>query len=151
MVRIRAGLADTDRTTGRRRGPLCPAREQATIWTATLEGMMPAPTTPTHVRNARPPLDEPHLLAWEQDARAESLRSVTADLSRSELDVLEDAANGLTTRQSAIERSKSPETVKSQRTSVLAKLGARNMVQAVAITVRERQVTAGRVRPIRFL
>jgi DNA-binding NarL/FixJ family response regulator len=130
---------------------MCPAREQATIWTATLEGMMPAPTTSPHAPDAaRPPLDEPHLLAWEQAARSAPPPSVTADLSRSELDVLEDAANGLTTRQSAIERSKSPETVKSQRTSVLAKLGARNMVQAVAITMRERQVTPGRVRPIRF-
>jgi DNA-binding NarL/FixJ family response regulator len=130
---------------------MCPAREQATIWTATLEGMMPAPTTSTHAHDgARSPLDEPHLLVWEQDARSAPVRNVTADLSRSELDVLEDAANGLTTRQSAIERSKSPETVKSQRTSVLAKLGARNMVQAVAITVRERQVTPGRLRPIRF-
>ncbi len=66
--------------------------------------------------------------------------------------MLEDAANGLTTRQSARSRSKSPETVKSQRTSVLTKLGARNMVQAVAITVGERQVDAGEARadPLRL-
>ena len=112
---------------------------------------MPAPTIPMHAHDGtRTPLDEPHLLVWEQDRRDAPTRSLTADLSRSELDVLEDAANGLTTRESAVERSKSPETVKSQRTSVLAKLGARNMVQAVAITVRERQITVGRVRPIRF-
>lgn len=113
---------------------------------------MPGPTTPTHAHGSeRSPLDEPHLLVWEQDRRSASARNVTADLSRSELDVLEDAANGLTTRQSAFQRSKSPETVKSQRTSVLAKLGARNMVQAVAITVRERQITTtGQPRPIRF-
>jgi DNA-binding NarL/FixJ family response regulator len=112
---------------------------------------MPGPTTSTHAHDgAHSPLDEPHLLVWEQDRRDARPRSVTDDLSRSELDVLEDAANGLTTRQSAFERSKSPETVKSQRTSVLAKLGARNMVQAVAITVRERQITTEHVRPIRF-
>ena len=111
---------------------------------------MPGSTASTHPHDGeRSPLDEPHLLVWEHDRR-NSERSVTADLSRSELDVLEDAANGLTTRQSAFERSKSPETVKSQRTSVLAKLGARNMVQAVAITVRERQITTEHVRPIRF-
>jgi DNA-binding CsgD family transcriptional regulator len=73
------------------------------------------------------------------DAKA---HASTSELSRSELDVLEDAANGLTTRQSAANRSKSPETVKSQRTSVLTKLGARNIVQAVAITVREREVVS---------
>ena len=78
------------------------------------------------------------------------VRMTTADLSRSELDVLEDAANGLTTRQSALGRCKSPETVKSQRTSVLAKLGARNMVQAVAIAVRERRTTSEHARPIRL-
>jgi hypothetical protein len=33
---------------------------------------------------------------------------------------------------------------------VLAKLGARNMVQAVAITVRERQITSVNIVPIRF-
>lgn len=94
--------------------------------------------------------EEPHLLAWEHARRGQMPHVSTADLSRSELDVLEDAANGLTTRQSALSRSKSPETVKSQRTSVLAKLGARNMVQAVAITVRERQVVSDNVTPIRF-
>jgi hypothetical protein len=68
-----------------------------------------------------------------------------------ELDsVLEDAANGLTTRQSASNRSKSAETVKSQRTSVLAKLGARNMVQAVGMTARERQIPSETASPIRF-
>jgi DNA-binding NarL/FixJ family response regulator len=94
--------------------------------------------------------DEPHLLEREAERQRQLPRVHTADLSRSELDVLEDAANGLTTRQSARSRSKSPETVKSQRTSVLTKLGARNMVQAVAITVGERQVDTGHAAPIRF-
>jgi DNA-binding NarL/FixJ family response regulator len=112
---------------------------------------MPRPITSTHAHDDdRAPLDEPHLLAWEHDRQDATPRLKTADLSRSELDILEDAANGLTTRESAFGRSKSAETVKSQRTSVLAKLGARNMVQAVAMTVRERQVTTGNARPIRF-
>jgi LuxR family maltose regulon positive regulatory protein len=54
-------------------------------------------------------------------------------LSPSELGVLEDAAFGLTVQESAMRRVKSPETVKSQRKSMLAKLGARNMAHAVAI------------------
>jgi DNA-binding NarL/FixJ family response regulator len=92
--------------------------------------------------------DEPDLLGWELDAARPAI--LTDGLSRSELDVLEDAANGLTTRQSASNRSKSAETVKSQRTSVLAKLGARNMVQAVAMTARERQIPNEAASPIRF-
>jgi DNA-binding NarL/FixJ family response regulator len=112
---------------------------------------MSRPMTSTHASaDDRAPLDEPQLLAWERDRLDAPLRLATADLSRSELDVLEDAANGLTTRQSAFERSKSAETVKSQRTSVLAKLGARNMVQAVAMTIQERRVTTEEGRPIRF-
>jgi DNA-binding NarL/FixJ family response regulator len=48
--------------------------------------------------------------------------------------VLDDAANGLTVKQSAVSRCKGSETIKSQRRSVLLKLGARNMAQAVAMT-----------------
>jgi DNA-binding CsgD family transcriptional regulator len=105
--------------------------------------------TPTSARgDARPHGDDPHLLLWEQSAGRP--RMLTTGLSRSELDVLEDAANGLTTRQSAAARSKSTETVKSQRTSVLAKLGARNMVQAVAMTIGERVADGDPAGPIRF-
>ena len=112
-----------------------------------MSGLIP----PTHLPgDARPPNDDPHLLLWEQRVRHATSLGATSTLSRSELDVLEDAANGLTTRESAFDRSKSPETVKSQRTSVLAKLGARNMVQAVAITVQERQITGEHETPIRF-
>jgi DNA-binding NarL/FixJ family response regulator len=91
--------------------------------------------------------DDPDL-GWELDSTRPA--TLTDGLSRSELDVLEDAANGLTTRQSASNRSKSAETVKSQRTSVLAKLGARNMVQAVGMTARERQIPSETASPIRF-
>jgi DNA-binding CsgD family transcriptional regulator len=47
--------------------------------------------------------------------------------------VLEDASVGMTVIESAVHRSKSPETVKSQRRSILLKLGARNMAQAVGM------------------
>jgi DNA-binding NarL/FixJ family response regulator len=55
-------------------------------------------------------------------------------LSVHEVLVLEDAAEGLTVGESALRRHKSGETVKSQRRSILAKLGAKNMTHAVAIT-----------------
>jgi DNA-binding NarL/FixJ family response regulator len=94
---------------------------------------MSGPDPSSHRRDdARAHGDDPHLLIWEHAAAGSP---AAADLSSSELEVLRDAANGLTTRQSAESRSKSTETVKSQRTAVLAKLGARNMVQAVAMTI----------------
>jgi DNA-binding CsgD family transcriptional regulator len=59
-------------------------------------------------------------------------------LSVGERDVLDDAAEGMTVRESAIHREKGSETVKTQRRSVLLKLGARNMAQAVAIMAASR-------------
>ena len=58
------------------------------------------------------------------------------DLTPRELDVLRWAAAGLTARQTAIRLAKGVETVKSQRASVLGKLGARNFTHAVAIAIR---------------
>jgi DNA-binding NarL/FixJ family response regulator len=66
-------------------------------------------------------------------ADAGCARSGLAALSSSELEVLKDAADGLTVNESAVSRTKSPATVKAQRASVLAKLDARNTVHAVAI------------------
>jgi DNA-binding NarL/FixJ family response regulator len=107
------------------------------------------PIPPTDPRDEVRPLgDHSELLGGPLDTTRPAI--LTEGLSRSELDVLEDAANGLTTRQSASNRSKSAETVKSQRTSVLAKLGARNMVQAVAMTACERQIPSEAASPIRF-
>jgi len=54
-------------------------------------------------------------------------------LSAVELAVLRDAAEGMTMVESASHRVKSIETVKTQRKSLLLKLGARNMTHAVAI------------------
>ncbi len=57
-------------------------------------------------------------------------------LSSSESEILRDAAEGLTVRESADFRVKSPATVKGQRAAVLAKLGARNIAHAVALMAR---------------
>jgi DNA-binding CsgD family transcriptional regulator len=75
-----------------------------------------------------------HLLEWEEVERPLPGEVETSRLSTSEASILMDAANGLTVKESASLRQKGPETVKSQRRSVLLKLGARNMAQAVAMT-----------------
>jgi DNA-binding CsgD family transcriptional regulator len=77
--------------------------------------------------------DQPHLLAWTNVQHAPAPRADTSGLSSSERGVLEDAANGMTVIETAASRSKSPETVKTQRRSILLKLGARNMAQAVGM------------------
>jgi DNA-binding CsgD family transcriptional regulator len=77
--------------------------------------------------------ESPHLLRWLEIARTQAPRHDTATLSPSEHHVLEDASNGMTVNETAASRSKSPETVKSQRRSILLKLGARNMAQAVGM------------------
>lgn len=77
--------------------------------------------------------EQPHLLAWGEAQRAPVSRSDASGLSQSERGVLIDAANGMTVIETAVSRSKSPETVKTQRRSILLKLGARNMAQAVGM------------------
>jgi DNA-binding CsgD family transcriptional regulator len=77
--------------------------------------------------------EQPHLLAWPGMSRPALPGSETSLLSPSEYGVLEDASHGMTVIESAVHRSKSPETVKSQRRSILLKLGARNMAQAVGM------------------
>jgi DNA-binding NarL/FixJ family response regulator len=59
-------------------------------------------------------------------------------LTANEREVLVDAAHGLTVDESARVRGKGPETVKTQRASILLKLGARNMVHAVSLLIAER-------------
>jgi DNA-binding CsgD family transcriptional regulator len=77
--------------------------------------------------------DQPHLLAWSDVPGTPASRADTSGLSLSERGVLTDAANGMTVIETATSRSKSPETVKTQRRSILLKLGARNMAQAVGM------------------
>ncbi|MEO9175425.1 MAG: helix-turn-helix transcriptional regulator [Gaiellales bacterium] len=74
-----------------------------------------------------------HLLAWPNAQRTTQSMADTTALSLSERQVLDDAAHGMTVNETALNRSKSPETVKSQRRSILLKLGARNMAQAVGM------------------
>jgi DNA-binding CsgD family transcriptional regulator len=81
--------------------------------------------------------DRPHLLAWHQPSGPPAKMVQASALSPSELDVLRDAAQGLTVVESAASRIKSPETVKSQRKQVMVKLGARNMTHAVALAAAE--------------
>lgn len=87
--------------------------------------------------------DEPHLLAWAERASAVAPRHEPSCLSLPELGVLDDAMHGMTVTESAANRSKGPETVKTQRKAILLKLGARNMAQAAAIAVQEKLVERG--------
>jgi DNA-binding CsgD family transcriptional regulator len=84
--------------------------------------------------------EQPHLLAWAKpaDIPASSVRQ--PKLSATELDILRDAACGLTVAESAATRFKGTETVKSQRRQILLKLGARNMTHAVALAAVERLI-----------
>jgi DNA-binding CsgD family transcriptional regulator len=75
----------------------------------------------------------PHLLSWADAAVQAVDRGDAKLLSLAELDVLRDAADGLTRVETASKRHKGAETVKTQRRSILLKLGARNIAQAVAI------------------
>jgi DNA-binding CsgD family transcriptional regulator len=82
-----------------------------------------------------------HLLAWDQvvaiqpdstsEARVVPAAVGDTGLTPSELAVLCAAANGLSTTETGRQLGKSPETVKTQRRSILLKLGARNAPQAV--------------------
>lgn len=78
--------------------------------------------------------DEAHLLAWPEEP-SEEYRQV--ELSLTEIEVLRDAADGLTIDETAERRSKSSQTVKSQRSTVILKLNARNIAHAVAVGIRE--------------
>jgi DNA-binding CsgD family transcriptional regulator len=78
-----------------------------------------------------------HLLAWMQADEPRRLAEFPK-LSPSEAAVLEDAGEGLTVQESARRRLKSPETVKTQRKTLMTKLGARNIANAVAIAMRQR-------------
>ena len=78
--------------------------------------------------------DAPHLLGWLDEPAAVALRGNLKVLTPTEMEVLTDAANGLTRAESAAKRFKGSETVKTQRRSILLKLGARNMAQAVGMT-----------------
>jgi DNA-binding NarL/FixJ family response regulator len=77
---------------------------------------------------------QPHLLEWPGIALSSEPGEDPRDLTSCELAVLSDAAAGLTTLETAHKRVKGVETVKTQRRSILLKLGARNMTHAVGLT-----------------
>ena len=81
--------------------------------------------------------EQPHLLSWAEAAAAPPApnRRVSVALTWHEREVLNDACDGLTVRESAKRRGKSSETVKTQRKRIMIKLGARNITQAVAIAI----------------
>jgi DNA-binding CsgD family transcriptional regulator len=90
--------------------------------------------------------EPPHLLAWTAETVPEHVsESNSAALSASERAVLDDAALGLTVGETARKRSKSSETIKSQRRSILLKLGARNMPHAIAVVMHEEALGTSRV------
>jgi DNA-binding CsgD family transcriptional regulator len=110
--------------------PTCPAHPGSTVRRYRTHG----PTGPGVYPQCLPASGSvPHLLAWPGMTKTVVTGSETSVLSPSEYDVLEDASVGMTVGESAAHRSKSPETVKSQRRAVLLKLGARNMAQAVGM------------------
>jgi DNA-binding NarL/FixJ family response regulator len=80
----------------------------------------------------------PHLLEWaDATAPAPVERTPIPGLTPCEIRVLDDAAHGLTVDETADRLHKGAETVKTQRRSILMKLGARNMAQAVWMTTIE--------------
>jgi DNA-binding CsgD family transcriptional regulator len=110
--------------------PVCPEHPGSRVRVYRTHG----PSGPGVYPQCVPVHGRPHLLSWEH-ARPRSAEPVRQSLlSVHEVLVLEDAAEGLTVAESALRRHKSGETVKSQRRSILAKLGAKNMTHAVAIT-----------------
>jgi DNA-binding CsgD family transcriptional regulator len=89
--------------------------------------------------------EPPHLLAWNDAAPVHGSKLDTTTLSPSERAVLDDAALGLTVTETARKRRKSSETIKSQRRSILLKLGARNMPHAIAVVMHEESLETPRV------
>ena len=77
--------------------------------------------------------DQPHLLAWTTCSMRRYRVPTRRASRRASAACSSDAANGMTVIETAASRSKSPETVKTQRRSILLKLGARNMAQAVGM------------------
>lgn len=68
-------------------------------------------------------------------------------LSTRELQVLERAARGETSEETAAALHLSPETVKSYRKNTIAKLGARNLHHAIALAIRHGQLSVDDVEP----
>ena len=110
--------------------PTCATHPGSTVRSYRANG----PNGPGVYPQCVPKRGEPaHLLEWEHVEHPLPTDVHASRLSESEAGILMDAANGLTVKESASLRHKGSETVKSQRRSVLLKLGARNMAHAVAM------------------
>ena len=79
--------------------------------------------------------EQPHVLPSLGVESAMSPSDDRSRLSPGELDVLEDAANGLTVNESATARHTSRDAVKNRRHSILRKLRARTIVHAVGMSL----------------
>jgi DNA-binding CsgD family transcriptional regulator len=111
--------------------PTCPLHPGSTVRRYRATG----PAGPGVYPQCVPALDgPPHLLEWPTLVIVGPSFDDPRDLTDCELDVLTDAAAGLTTLETARKRVKGVETVKTQRRSILLKLGARNMAHAIGIT-----------------
>jgi DNA-binding CsgD family transcriptional regulator len=71
----------------------------------------------------------------DRPAARQLTSALSADLTSTECQILCHAAEGLTAVESARQLGKSHETVKTQRSQILLKLGARNLANAVSIGV----------------
>jgi DNA-binding CsgD family transcriptional regulator len=88
---------------------------------------------------------QPHLMTYQQATDGTALTdtawlarrtaTVSVTLTSVECQVLRHAAIGLTSAESARQLGRSAETVKTQRSRILLKLGARNLANAVSVAV----------------
>ena len=84
-----------------------------------------------------PRLGRMHLAAVAPRGDVHIVEGCASVLTRSELEVLCAAANGLTSSETAHSLFKGEATVKTQRRQILAKLGARNIAHAVCIATED--------------
>jgi DNA-binding CsgD family transcriptional regulator len=118
-----------------RMAPSCPHHPGSLVRRFRTQGPQGPGVYPQCVPSGRD--TRPHLLSWT-DVRVDDVElACIASLSPRERDVLDDAASGLSVIETAAKRIKSTETVKTQRKSIMLKLDARNMTEAVALTRRE--------------
>jgi DNA-binding CsgD family transcriptional regulator len=118
--------------------PTCPVHPGSTVRRYRTHG----PAGPGVYPQCVPHGEQPHMLEWPALELEAEPADDSHELSECELAVLTDAAAGLTTLETARKRTKGVETVKTQRRSILLKLGARNMTHAVGMTSEARHEVA---------
>jgi DNA-binding CsgD family transcriptional regulator len=93
--------------------------------------------TPHLLEVQDPRLGRMHLAEVKPRGEAHIVEGTPSVLTRSELEVLCAAANGLTSSETATSLLKGEATVKTQRRQILIKLGARNIAHAVCIATED--------------